>query len=171
MRRKWIIVGGVVAALVVATAAVAYARAARHGCDGLGFFGHRGLAEMEVRLKLTPDQSKQVRAILKSAREKGFDQFAAGSGARVSLAKAVFSPQPNQAEIQKNMLALEDQHQQMLQLVVNTGQQISQVLTPEQRVEMQKIIDEKAQIAAKRREHFRQRMKERMDQGAPAPQP
>jgi Spy/CpxP family protein refolding chaperone len=171
MKRKWMIAGGVVAAIVVATAALGYARALRHRHDGLGFFGHRGLMEMEVRLKLTPEQSKQVREILKSAREKGFDQFAGGSGARVALAKAVFSPQPNQAEIQKNIMALEQQHQQMLQLVVNTGQQISQVLTPEQRAEMQKIIDEKAQIAAKRREHFRQRMKERMGDTTPAPQP
>jgi len=171
MKRKWMIAGGVVAAIVVATAALGYARVLRHRDDGLGFFGHRGLVEMEVRLKLTPDQSKQVREILKSARDKGFDQFAGGSGARVALAKAVFSPQPNQAEIQKNMMALEQQHQQMLQLVVNTGQQISQVLTPEQRAEMQKIIDEKAQIAAKRREHFRQHMKERMGDTAPTPQP
>lgn len=170
MKRKWIVVSGVIAAMLLATAAVAFARGARGGHDGFGFFGPRALAQMEVRLKLTPDQSKQIRAILKNAREQGFSRFGQGSNARVSLAKAIFSTDANQADIQQNLQALQQQHQQMLQLMVSTGQQINQVLTPEQRVEMQRIIDEKAAMGAKMRERFRQRMQERMDQGS-QPQP
>lgn len=167
MNRKWTIAIVTAAVLLVATVGFAYAKMG-HGRGDFGFFGEHKFAELEARLKLTPDQSKQIRAILKDARDQGFDRFAAGSPDRVALAKAVFSSDTNQAEIQKNMAALEQQHQQMLQFLVATGTKINAVLTPEQRVEMQKIIDEKAQAGAKMRARWRERMQQH--DATPGPQ-
>lgn len=162
MRWSWKWLLAIPGILVLGLATLGFTTAVRHGMhhEGFGFFGERGMAELEVRLKLSPDQSKQIREILKNAREKGFDQFAAGSNDRVALAKAVFDPNPNQAEIQKDTQAVQQQHQQMLQLLVDTGAQISKVLTPEQRVEMQKIIEEKAAIAGKMRDKIHEHLRD-----------
>jgi hypothetical protein len=52
----------------------------------------------------------------------------------------------------------------MLSQLVAAGQDFNKTLTPEQRVEMQKIIDEHVQVGDKMREHRRQH---RMDRGGP----
>jgi hypothetical protein len=57
----------------------------------------------------------------------------------------------------------------MLNQLVASGQDFNKTLTPEQRAEMQKIIDEQIQVGDKMREHWRHHRMEH--EGPPESQP
>ncbi len=158
MRSKWMKLAAVAMVLALAGGTFVYARAqhAGHGPGG-GWIGERMFARMEARLKLTPEQSQQVRGIFEAQRAKMGEQFKGGRADRDALMKAVFSDNPNQAEIQKQIAALQQQHAKMLQDMVAAGLQVNQVLTVEQRAELLKAVDEQRQAG----ERFRERMKQR----------
>jgi Spy/CpxP family protein refolding chaperone len=157
MTRKWI---GIAAAalLVLGSGSVAFARyAGRAGHMGhMGMFGEWKMAQLEARLKLTPDQSKQMRDIVAARREKLMGDFDAGRDDRQALVREIFKDNPSQAEIQKRVSAIQERHNAMLSQLVASGQDFNKTLTSEQRAEMQKIIDEHVQVGDKMREHRRQ---------------
>lgn len=169
MNRKWIAVTVACTLLVLGTATLSFAkygkgRAGQGPLGMLGFGGERAIAEMETRLKLTPEQSQQVRQILTGQREKMFEDFGAGRENRQALVREIFKDNPNQAEIQKRVAALQQRHAEMLKQVVATGLEINKVITPEQRTELNKVIEERMLVGEKMRERFRER------RGQPAPQ-
>jgi Spy/CpxP family protein refolding chaperone len=139
-----------------------------HGPGG-GFLSERMFAHLETRLKLTTEQSSQVRGIFEAQRAKMKEQFAAGRGEHDALFKAVFADNPNQAEIQKQVTALQQKHAQMLQEMVATGTQVNQVLTSEQRAELLKAMEEKKETGRRFRDRMQQRKAEREGQTQPAP--
>ena len=168
MKSKWIKLATVAMVVALAGGTFLYANAqhGRHG-PGRGWISERMFAHMEARLKLTPEQSNQVRGIFEAQRAKMGEQFKGGRAERDALLKSVFSDNPNQAEIQKQIAALQQQHAQMLQDMVATGLQVNSVLTAEQRAELLKAMDEHRQAG----ERFRERMKQRKaEQAGQTPQ-
>ena len=169
MNTKWI---GIAAAalLVLGSGTVAFAKfAGRAG--HMGMFGEWKMAQLEARLKLTPEQSKQMRDIVGARREKLMSDFDAGRDDRQALVREIFKDHPSQAEIQKRVSAIQERHNAMLSQLVASGQDFNKTLTPEQRAEMQKIIDEQIQVGNKMREHRRQHGMEREGQPEPKPGP
>ena len=158
MTRKWI---GIAAAalLVLGSGSVAFAKyAGRAGHMGhMGMFGEWKMAQLEARLKLTPEQSKQMRDLVASRRTKLMEDFDAGRDDRRALVREIFKDNPSQAEIQKRVSAIQERQAAMVSQLVAAGQEFNKTLTPEQRVEMQKVIDEHIQVADKMREHKRRR--------------
>ena len=157
MTKKWVAIAAV-ALLVVGTGSVAFARfAGRAGHMGhMGMFGEWKMAQLEARLKLTPEQSKQMREIVESRHEKLRGDYDAGRDDRQALVREIFKDNPSQAEIQKRVSAIQERHSAMLNQLVAAGQDFNKTLTSEQRAEMQKIIDEHIQVGNKMREHRRQ---------------
>ena len=155
---RWKRVAAVTLAVALAGGTFLFAKAGhgRHGSRG-GFISERMFAHLETRLNLSTEQSTQVRNIFESQRAKMKEQFAGGRGEHDALFKAVFTDNPNQAEINQQLAALKQKHAQMLDQMVATGLQVNQVLTPEQRVELIKAMDEKKEAGRR----FRERMKER----------
>lgn len=154
---------------IVGTTAFASARYGRgpHAIKGFPFFRELGLARLEARLNLTADQTTQIRQITKAERMKRAGQPGVGPENREALMKAIFADNPNQTEIQNRVKALEEQHAKMLQELVATGLQVNKVFTPEQRAELQKMIDENAQV----RTRMRERMKQHIQQPPATQQP
>ena len=137
----------------------------------MGLFGEWKMAQMEARLKLTPEQSKQMRDIVASQREKLVNGFDAGREDRRTLVREIFKDNPSQAEIQKRVSAIQERQAAMVSQLVAAGQEFNKTLTPEQRAEMQRVIDEHIQVADKMREHRRQHMMEREGQPESKPGP
>jgi Spy/CpxP family protein refolding chaperone len=158
MSRKWI-AAIVFASVILATAGFASARYARGERDfaGMSLLRELGLAKLQARLNLSAEQTQQIKEIGRSERTKRLDQFGSGAENRQALLKAIFSDNPNQTEIQKRVQALQEQHAKMLQDVVSTGLQVNKVFTPEQRVELQRVIEENSQVRAKMRDRAMQR--------------
>ncbi len=175
MTKKWvgIAAAAAVAVLVLGSGTLAFARfAGRAGHMGhMGMFGAWKMAQLEARLKLTPEQSKQMRDIVSARHEKLRGDFDAGRDDRQALVREIFKDNPNQAEIQKRVSAIQERHNAMLSQLVASGQEFNKTLTSEQRVEMQKIIDEQIQVGNKMREHWgRHRMgREGQPESQPAP--
>jgi len=171
MTKKWVGIAAAVAVavLVLGSGTVAFAKfAGRGGRMGhMGMFGGWKMAQLETRLKLTPEQSKQMRDIFSARREKMKGDFDAGRDDRQALVREVFKDNPSQAEIQKRVSAIQERHNAMLSQLVASGQEFNKSLTAEQRVEMQKIIDEHAQMRDKMREHRGQRGQRGMRRGGP----
>lgn len=170
MTRKWVGIAAV-AVLVLGSGTLAFARfAGRAGHMGhMGMFGAWKMARLEARLKLTPEQSKQMRDLVAARREKLKSDFAAGRDDRQALVREIFKDTPSQAEIQKRVSAIQERHNAMLSQLVASGQEFNKTLTAEQRAEMQKIIDEHIQVGDRMREHRRQHRMDR--QGPPESQP
>jgi Spy/CpxP family protein refolding chaperone len=168
-RNRWVAVLAGVLVLAMATVAFAWHGQGRRGMGpgghGFGFLGEMRLHELQSRLNLTPEQTQKLQDIVKQERAKAFEQFGKGADDRLALAREIFKDSPNQAEIQRRAAALLEKHKQMLDQVVAAGVQVNSLFTPEQRSEVQKILDEKAQAAAQRRQHMRERMSQ-----PPAPQ-
>lgn len=173
MSRKWvgIVAVAAVALLVLGSGSLAFAKfAGRAGHMGhMGMFGEWKMAQLEARLKLTPEQSKQMHDLVAARREKLMGDFDAGRDDRRALVREIFKDNPSQAEIQKRVSAIQERHNAMLNQLVATGQDFNKTLTPEQRAEMQKMIDEQVQVGDKMREHRRHHMMER--EGQPESQP
>ena len=156
MTRKWVTIAAV-ALLALGSGSLAYAKfAGRAGHMGhMGMFGEWKMAQMEARLKLTPEQSKQMRDIVASRRTKLMEDFDAGRDDRRALIREIFKDNPSQAEIEKRVSAIQERHNAMLSQLVASGQEFNKTLTPEQRAEMQGVIDEQIQVGDKMREHRR----------------
>ena len=170
MTKKWVAIAAV-GLLVLGSGSVAFAKfAGRAGHMGhMGMFSAWKMAQLEARLKLTPEQSKQMRDIVAARREKLKGDFGAGRDDRQALVREIFKDNPSQAEIQKRVSAMQERHNAMLSQLVASGQDFNKALTSEQRAEMQKIIDEQIQVGNKMREHRgRHRMGRR---GQPEAQP
>ena len=129
---RWKRVAAVTLAVALAGGTYMFAKAAHsgHGPGGGGFLSERMFAHLETRLKLTTEQSDQVRSIFEAQRAKMKEQFAGGRGENDALFKAVFSDNPNQSEIQAQLTALKQKHARMLDEMVGAGLQVNQVLTP-----------------------------------------
>lgn len=172
MTKKWIAIAAAAASLLVlGSGTVAFARfAGRAGHMGhMEMFGEWRMARLEARLKLTPEQSKQMRDLVAARREQLKGDFDAGRDDRQALVREIFKDNPSQAEIQKRVSAIQERHNAMLSQLVAAGQDFNKTLTPEQRVEMQKIIAEHIQVGDRMREHRHHRMMER--EGQPESQP
>lgn len=165
---RWKKVAAVTLAVALAGGTYMFAKAGRggHGPGG-GFISERMFARLETRLNLTPEQSSQVRSIFEAQRAKMKEQFAGGRGEHDSLFKAVFTDNPNQAEIQRQVTAMQQKHAQMLQDMVSTGLQVNQVLTPDQRAELLKAMEEKKETGRRFHERMQQRKSEREGQAPP----
>ena len=171
MTKKWVGIAAI-ALLVLGTGSVAFAKfAGRAGRMGhMGMFGEWKMAQLEARLKLTPEQSKQMRDIVAARHQQLRSDFDAGRDDRQALVREIFKDKPNQAEIEKRVSAIQERHNAMLSQLVAAGEDFNKTLTPEQRAEMQKIIDEHIQVGNKMREHRHQHMG-RWGQGSPEEKP
>ncbi|HWR35671.1 MAG TPA: periplasmic heavy metal sensor [Clostridia bacterium] len=127
------------------------------GGFGMGMHG-RMLDQMATRLKLTPDQEQRVRQLARDRAKQSMSEAESSRAARHALMKEVFSEQPNQAEIQKQVAFLQQHSAKTINDFVSSGIEMNKVLTPEQRAEMQKMLDENQQVTERRRERMRQRM-------------
>ncbi|MGH9556336.1 MAG: Spy/CpxP family protein refolding chaperone [Terriglobales bacterium] len=167
---RWKKVAAVTLTVALAGGTYLFAKAGRggHGPGGGGFISERMFARLETRLKLTPEQSGQVRNIFETQRTKMKEQFASGRGEHDSLFKAVFTDNPNQAEIQQQLGSMKQKHAQMLDQMVATGLQVNQVLTPDQRTELLKAMEEQKEAGRRFHERMQQRKAER--EGQPQPQ-
>lgn len=173
MTKKWVAIAAA-AVLVLGTGIVAFAQyAGRGGRMGrqMGMLGGWRMAHLEARLKLTPEQSKQMEALMAAQREKMKGDMAAGREDRQALMREIFKDNPNQAEIQKRVSAIQERHNAMLDQLVAAGQEFNKSLTPEQRAEMQRIIDEHVQVRERMREQRHEHRDWMKRQGPPQSQP
>ena len=103
--------------------------------------GHRGPGGPLFALRglnLTDDQQAQIKAVLDEARPDRAD--AAGrkvAELRRSLRAAIFSENPDQAQIEQLRAALAEAQASAIARRVEVASKISQILTPEQRQKMQ----------------------------------
>jgi periplasmic protein CpxP/Spy len=161
MSKKWLTVV-LVGLLVLGTGTIAFATYGGHRGHGGGFGFLPGMrfGELKARLNLTPEQTSKLQELVKAERLKAFDQFWAAGEQRRALAKEIFKDNPSPAEVQRRVQELHQQHAQILNQIVAAGLEANKVFTPEQRAEIQKIVDEHARKAADRRDRIRQRMAE-----------
>src|SRR5712692_6563979 len=112
MTKKWvgIVAVAAVALLVLGSGSLAFAKfAGRAGHMGhMGMFGEWKMAQLEARLKLTPEQSKQMHDLVSARREKLMGDFDAGRDDRRALVREIFKDNPSQAEIQKRVSAIQE---------------------------------------------------------------
>ncbi|MGH9580789.1 MAG: Spy/CpxP family protein refolding chaperone [Terriglobales bacterium] len=165
MTKRWMVAGALVAAAGLTFGTMAFAKRHR-GPGGMGMFGGGMLAQMETRLKLTPEQTQQVKSILAAQRSRMKEQMGGRHEDHSALVQAIFSDNPNPAAIQAQVTALQQKHAQMLAEMVGTGVEINKVLTSEQRAELLQAMNEKQEMRGKMREHFKQRR----ERGTPAPE-
>lgn len=150
-RASWIALS---VCVIVLGAVIAGVAAYEHGHAGPGM--RMRFEKMAVRLKLTSEQESQIKADLKQARTGARPAIDSMRNSRATLAKQIFTDQPDQAAIQKSSDQLKQQLSEMIDRYVQAGMQINSVLTPTQRVEMQKIIVEHQQLAERRRARWQQ---------------
>jgi Spy/CpxP family protein refolding chaperone len=163
MKQKWIVIVMVVA--LFATAGFAFGKRGGHGGKGgFGLLGGKNFAELEARLKLTPEQSSQLQAIAQQGREQMKAQHEGNRGdGRQALMKQIFSDNPNQGEINRLVNEMKQEQAAQLDAMVAAGAQANKVLKPQQRAELQQMLDEKAAM----RKNMRERMKQkRGEQGS-----
>jgi protein CpxP len=164
MNRKVLIALVAVALILVLGAGFAFAQRGhrgRHGVHGdMGLFGGRMFAQLEARLNLTPEQTQQIKQIREQQRGQ-MKQQPVDRTAHEALMRQLFADNPNQAEIQKLTQQLQQQQAARLNQMVTMAAQINQVLTPEQRAELQKVMSEHRQV----REKMKQRRQERRQEG------
>ena len=167
MRKGWAIAA--VAVLLVGSA-LAVARMGRAMHRGhFGFMQERALTALEVRLKLTPEQSKQLRDLVQSRREMLRDQFEAGKADRRALVTEIFKDNPSQEEIQKRIAAIQERQAAQLNSMVQAGLEFNKSLTPEQRAEMNKILAEHFEVADRMHQRMQERMHDRRGKGPGGP--
>jgi periplasmic protein CpxP/Spy len=128
---------------------------------GIGPFEGRMLEHVKVRLNLTEDQTQRIRAIVE--KQKQTMKAQAPAQQHEALVTTIFSDNPNQSQIQQQLAQLQQQHAQMLQRMVATGLEINQVLTPEQRAELQKMMAEHKQMRGTMRQRMEERRKQRQE--------
>ncbi|HUK86822.1 MAG TPA: periplasmic heavy metal sensor [Terriglobales bacterium] len=158
-KKIWAMVAAAVV-LVGSAGAVAVARYGRGhmGRGEMGFMGERSLAQIEVRLKLTPEQSKQLRGLMAGRRQQMREQLQASQADRRALMTEVFKDNPSQEEIQKRLSAIQERQATAMNDMVQAGLQFNKSLTPEQRAELNKMLAERFEVA----DRMHQRMQERM---------
>ena len=176
MNRKIIITGLVAVLCILMVSAVFAQRGPRPGGFGGGFgggmLGQFTNARVAARLNLTPDQTKQIQEIVNAHRTamQPAQRPAPGTGPRINhdaLLKTIITDKPDQAAIQKQMDAMlqqqttmEQQRQQRLGAYVDTMLEINKVLTPAQRTEFQRMLDENSRA----RQMMGRRMMQRRSQ-------
>ena len=172
MHRKIIITGLVVVLIILMASAVFAQRGPRAGGFGGGMLGQFTNARVAARLNLTPDQTKQIQEIVSAHRTamQPAQRPAPGTGPRIdheALLKSIITDKPDQAEIQKRMdamlqqqTAMAQERQQRLGAYVDTMLEINKVLTPAQRSEFQKMLDENTRA----RQMMGRRMMQRRNQ-------
>ena len=168
MKRAWWI--ALIVCVIVIGGAIAGVAAYEHGRPGPGM--HMRFERMAVRLKLTSAQESQIKADLKQARTSARPDIDSMRNLRATLAKQIFTDQPNQAAIQNNAAQLKQQLSAMIDQYVKAGLQINGVLTSDQRAEVQKIIVERQTLAERRRARWQEHEMhhEQMHSGAPGGQ-
>lgn len=168
-------VWAIVAAAVVLVGSAGAVAAARYGRGhmgmrgGMGFMGGRVLAQVEVRLKLTPDQSKQLHELIAGRRQAMREQFQASQADRRALITEIFKDNPSQEEIQKRLSAIQERQATMMNDMVQAGLQFNKSLTPEQRAEMNKMLAEHFEVADRMHQHMQERMQQRPRRGPGGP--
>ncbi|HXZ27429.1 MAG TPA: periplasmic heavy metal sensor [Terriglobales bacterium] len=160
-KKIWAMVAAAVV-LVGSAGAVAVARYGRGhmGRGEMGFMGERSLAQIEVRLKLSPEQSKQLRGLMAGRRQKMREQLQASQVDRRALMQEIFKDNPSQEEIQKRLSAIQERQATAMNDMVQAGLEFNKSLTPEQRAELNKMLAERFEVA----DRMHQRMQERMQQ-------
>ena len=169
-KKIWAIVAAAVV-LAGSAGAVAVARYGRHHMRGgeMGFMGERALAQMEVRLKLTPEQSKQLRALMESRRQAMSEQFQASRDDRRALITEVFKDNPSQEEIQKRISAMQERQTAMVNQMVQAGLEFNKSLSPEQRAEMNKMLAEHFEVGDRMHQRMQERRHDRRGRGPGGP--
>jgi len=150
-RASWI---ALFVCVIVIGGAIAAVAAYEHGRPGPGM--HMRFERMAVRLKLTSAQESEIKADLKQARTNARPDVNSMRNLRATLAKQIFTDHPDQAAIQNNAAQLKQQLSAMIDQYVKAGLQINGVLTPDQRVEVQKIIVEHQTLAERRQARWQQ---------------
>lgn len=164
-----------VAAAVVLVASVGAVAAARYGRGrmgpggGMGFMHERMLAQMEVRLNLTPEQSKQLHDLMAGRRQQMREQFQTGQADRRALMQEVFKDNPSQEEIQKRLSAIQERQATMMNDMVQAGLQFNKSLTPAQRAELNKMLAEHFAVADRMHQRMQERMQRRPGRGPGGP--
>ncbi len=165
MQRK-IVSAGIIGVLCVLMGSAAVAQGGPQRGAGPGQFMR---PRVIARLNLTPEQVKQIQGIAKAHRaaiQPGERPAAQVNIAqeRQALMKAVFSDKPDEGEIQKHLDALSQQQtdaaqrrQQQMADYVTSMLEINKVLTPAQRAEFHKMLDENARTGQIRRGRMMQR--------------
>ena len=180
--KSWIVVLSLI--LVLAIAGFAFAQAGpgggMRGPHGMGRHGHGGpgfgfgpgmnFGKLSARLQLTPEQKDKLKSIMKQHMQENKGQGEAARNAHEALAKELFKDQPNQAEIQRQVAVLQQEQAQRMAQWVSAAQEMNKVLTPEQRAEVQKIIDENHTARAAMKQKMEQRRQQWQQKKGTAPQ-
>ena len=129
-------------------------------------FGPGGMhfGQLVQRLNLTQDQQDKLKGMMKQHMQQNRGQGQAAEAAHDALAKELFKDQPNQAEIQKQLTILQQDQAQRMGQWVQMAQDANKILTPEQRVEMQKMIDERSTARANMKQKMMERRQQREQQ-------
>jgi Spy/CpxP family protein refolding chaperone len=173
MKKTWAIVAVAVVLLgsAGALAAARYGRGHMGMGGGMGFMHERMLAQVEVRLKLTPEQSKQLHDLMGSRRQAMREQFQANQADHRALMQEIFKDNPSQEEIQKRLSAIQERRATMMNDMVQAGLQFNKSLTPEQRAEMNKMLAEHFEVADRMHSRMQERMHDRRGKGPGGPPP
>jgi Spy/CpxP family protein refolding chaperone len=134
-----------------------------HGGPGMGMmFGGRGLERMLDSVNATTEQRSQIKAIAERAMTDMKAQRESGKATREQMAQLFTQPtvDANAAEALRTQLM--QQHDQASRRMVQTMLEVSRVLTPEQRQQIAKRMQE-------RRSMMERRMSERRPDGQTSP--
>jgi Spy/CpxP family protein refolding chaperone len=119
-----------------------------------------GFGQLQQRLKLTDQQMQQIRQIQQSHRQQAFEIRGTKAAAREAMMKSIFAENANPATVQKNLITMQQSQAASLNLFVTRMNEINKILTPEQRTEFQKVLDERSQRRITNREKMQQRMQQ-----------
>lgn len=147
------------------TAVAAEAMHGGHGRRGMDRGMHSGMrAEKMARLNLTAEQKQKLEAIHSRQKERMKGQREQARAEHEALQAELRKDNPNRAEIQRLMTAMQQRHAQAMQQRIESQLEFNQSLTPEQRAELNKMAAERDQ----KRTEMRQKRELRRQQKQPA---
>jgi Spy/CpxP family protein refolding chaperone len=107
--------------------------------------------------------------LMAGRRQQMREQAQASQADRRALIEEIFKDNPNQAEIQKRLSAIQERQATMMNDLVQAGLQFNKSLTPEQRAEMNKMLAEHFEVADRMHQRMQQRMQQRPGRGPGGP--
>jgi Spy/CpxP family protein refolding chaperone len=133
---------------------------------------HRGMRaqKMAERLNLTAEQKQKLEQIHSRQKERMQGRREAARAEHQALQAELRKDNPNRAEIQRLTTAMQQRHAQAMQERIAGQLEFNQSLTPEQRVELNKMAAERAQKRSEMRQRREQRQQQKLPEQPAAPQ-
>jgi P pilus assembly/Cpx signaling pathway, periplasmic inhibitor/zinc-resistance associated protein len=146
MKRKAWLITGIVALVAVMAVPIAYAQHQRHGSDEFGGFGPFAKVHwLKQQLGLTDDQASQIRDIASGVRDQNREYRKTMRANMADAGKILIANPTDLAAAQAVLAHNADAEAAMKTNILKGVSQALQVLTPEQRVKLGTVLEQRKQ--------------------------